>query len=75
MLDPRLENEILHHLAKLALEQQQVLHFARALAMTKPLGVPGKELRRFAGTIALGDLQTIAQAIEDGCEQINSHEW
>ncbi|MBI3328833.1 MAG: hypothetical protein HYZ81_19285 [Nitrospinae bacterium] len=75
-MNPWLEEEILHQLAKLALEQQQqVLHFARALAMSTPLGVPGKELRRFAGLIELDDLRTIARAIEDGCEQVNLHEW
>ena len=76
MLDPSLEKEILNQLDKLALEQQQqVLHFARALATLKPLGVPGKELLRFAGMIELDDLHTIAQAIEEGCEKVNLNEW
>ncbi len=76
MISPALEKELLEQLDKLApVQQQQVLSFARSLVQTRPRGVPGRELLRFAGTILPDDLAAMAQAIEDGCEQINRDEW
>ncbi len=40
-----------------------------------PPGVPGVELLRFTGTWDLLDLQEVARAIEDACEQVNVDEW
>ena len=69
MVSATVKNEILAQLNKLAPEQQrQVLDFARTLAQTKPRGVPGGELLRFAGTIPPEDLQVMARAIEEGCD-------
>ena len=68
MLNPAIEKELLGHLGKLAVAQQrQVLNYARALAA--PVGTPGKELLRFAGTIEPDDLNLMAAAIKQGCEQ------
>ena len=76
MPNPSIEKEIITQLGRLPLEkQQQVLHFVRALSITKPLGVPGKDLLRFAGTIEPSDLQVMAQVIEDDCEKVNLDEW
>lgn len=76
MISPALEKELLEQLDKLApAQQQQVLSFARNLVQSRPLGVPGRELLRFAGTIPPDDLAAMARAIEDGCEQINRDEW
>ena len=76
MPNPSIEKEIVSHLGKLPLEkQQQVLHFVRALTMDKPLGIPGKDLLRFAGTIEPGELQVMAQVIEEDCEKVNLNEW
>ncbi len=47
-------------------EQRLVLDFARALAVSKIQGVPGKQLLRFAGTIPSEDLQRMKAAIEEG---------
>ena len=66
MGNPALKREILDQLDKLGVEQQQqVLSFARALTATRPEGVSGKELLRFAGAIERDDLEQIAQAIEE----------
>lgn len=71
-----IEREIIVQLSKLPHEkQQQVLHFIRALTGGGPLGVPGKDLLRFAGVIAAGELQLMQQAIEEDCEQVNMDEW
>ena len=76
MTNPSLENEIINHLNKLSSQQQQqVLDFARFLVMTKPIGVPGKELLRFAGAISADDLNLMAQAVKEGCEQVDLNEW
>ena len=54
--------------------QRQVLQFTRALALSVPRGVPGRQLLRFAGAIPLADLQIMRQAIEQGCEQVDVNE-
>ena len=56
-------------------EQRRVLDFARSLASNNLVGVPGKDLLRFAGLIEADDLQLMAQAIEDGCEKVDASEW
>ena len=71
-----LKEQILEQVSLLPQEQQRrILDFARALAMSVPVGARGKELLRFAGAIEADELQMIAQAIEDGCERINLNEW
>jgi hypothetical protein len=47
-------------------QQRKVLDFARALG--QPLGRPGKDLLRFAGTISGDDLDAMSRALEDRCE-------
>lgn len=55
--------------------QQQVLEFIQTLKASTPLGVPGRQLLRFAGAIPADDLQLMHQAIEEGCEQVDMNEW
>ena len=76
MLNPTIEKEL--HLEMEALphtQQRQVLEFARALAITRPRGVPGKDLLNFAGTIAPDDLKLMAEAIEEGCGKVDADGW
>jgi hypothetical protein len=76
MINPSLKKEILNQLNRLGVKQQKrVLDFARSLSSAKPNGLPGKTLLSFAGTIAAGDLRTIARAIEEDCEKVNLNEW
>ena len=76
MLVPKLETEICEYLHQLPLEQQRhVLELVRALVAAQVRGVPGQALLRFAGTIEASDLATMAQAIEDGCEQVHGEDW
>ena len=51
--------------------QRRVLDFVRALSVTDPKGVPGKELLAFAGAFPTDDLRAMEQAIEDHCEKVN----
>ena len=36
------------------------------------VGVPGKQLLSFAGTIPAADLKEMEKALEESCERINS---
>ncbi|CEO88677.1 MAG TPA: hypothetical protein GX520_03215 [Syntrophaceticus sp.] len=40
-----------------------------------PEGTPGCELLRFSGIITEEDAQAMSQAIEEGCEQVDTDEW
>jgi hypothetical protein len=76
MVVPKLETEVCEYLHQLPLEQQRhVLEFVRALVAAQVRGVPGQSLLCFAGTIDPSDLATMAQAIEDRCEQIYGEDW
>jgi len=55
--------------------QRQVLEFVQALQVFVRQGVPGKQLLQFAGAIPVDDLESMRQAIENGCEQVNLNEW
>lgn len=76
MVNPALERQLHQHLQALKpAAQQRVLEFAEALVITKPRGVPGKELLRFAGTIPPEDLKLMAEAIEEGCGKVDLDGW
>ena len=57
-----------------SVKQRQVLTFIRSLKGT-PKGVQGCELKRFAGTLTQADAQTMIEAVEAGCEQVDVDEW
>jgi hypothetical protein len=65
---------VLTRWARPVAQQRQVLGFARALA-AKKRQASGRALKQFAGTIAKEDLARIAEAIDEGCEQVNPDEW
>jgi hypothetical protein len=75
-MNPAIEKELREQLELLpAAQQRQVLDFVRALAAKKRQAASGQALNRFAGTIAKEDLALIAEAIDEGCEQVNPDEW
>jgi hypothetical protein len=55
--------------------QHRVLEFARALAISEPRGLSGRQLLQFAGELTPEDARLMRDAIEKGCEKIDSHEW
>lgn len=55
--------------------QWQVLGFVQALAKAEVPGMPGQQLLRFAGSIPPDDLQSMHEAIEQGCERVDVDEW
>lgn len=75
-MDTPVVDKVIEQLRSLPNELQwRVLEFTRALATSVPHGVPGQQLLRFAGTIPLDDLRLMRQAIEQGCEQVDTNEW
>ena len=71
-----LVNKVIDQLKTLPYAMQwRVFEFIRALAVSVPRGVPGSQLLRFSGTISVDDLQLIREAIQEGCEQVDTHEW
>ncbi|HEY9849076.1 MAG TPA: hypothetical protein V6D28_06440 [Leptolyngbyaceae cyanobacterium] len=76
MINPLIEKEISAQLEKLSLQEQiQVLNFAKTLAGTMPVGVPGKELLQFAGILSHEEAKEMLEAIEEGCGQVDLNEW
>jgi len=76
MLNVTVKKQIISQMGLLDYEhQRRVLDFARALVVTCPKGVPGKQLLSLAGTIPADDLKTMEQAIEDSCEKVDQNEW
>jgi len=68
--------KVVEQLKELPYELQwRVLEFTRALALTAPRGVPGKQLLRFAGALPVSEVELMRRAIEQGCEQANTDEW
>lgn len=55
--------------------QYQVLAYVRTLKSTTRQGIPGKFLLKFSGTIPAKDVETMREAIESGCEQVDLNEW
>lgn len=54
--------------------QRRVLEYVRSLKHSVP-GMRGKALLRHTGAINELDAQSMMDAIEAGCEQVNSDEW
>ena len=76
MFNATVKKEIINQIGRLDYEhQRRVLDFARALVVTGPKGVPGKQILSFAGTIPADDLKDMIQAIEDDCEKVDVDEW
>ena len=54
-------------------QQREVLGFARSLRLQG--GRSGRDLLRFAGTIAATDLKEMSDAIEADCERVDPDAW
>lgn len=76
MISSSLKKEIFDKLDFLPIEEQRrVLDFTRALTESKTVGIPGRDLLRFAGTIEKTELEAMKRVIEDGCERVDLNEW
>ena len=81
MAEISLEQQISEQVGQLDTEnKQRVLDYVRALAADKstaPRGTPGAEFVAAAAAANFDpdDLRQIAQAIEEGCEQVDLDGW
>jgi len=70
------KKEILVHLEKLPEPlQRQVLGYIHRLESKTTPGKPGRNILGFAGAIPADDLKSMAEAIEHGCEKVDTDEW
>jgi hypothetical protein len=68
-----LRDQLIHEIDKLSpAQQEQILLLARSL--TRPRGVPGQSLLKYAGRIPLDEVEKMEKAIED-FERIDFNEW
>jgi hypothetical protein len=75
-MDASIVDKVVEQLKALPNEMQwRVLEFTRSLSVSAPQGVSGKQLLRFAGTVSLGDVKLMREAIEQGCEKVDANEW
>ncbi len=75
-MDPLVIEQVVEEIRGLPRESQwRVLEFARSLAQPARQGVPGRRLLRLAGSIPADDVQAMREAIDQGCERIDSREW
>ena len=75
-MDTPIVEKVIEQLKALPQElQRRGLEFTRALAESTPRGVPGRQLLRFAGAIPRDDIRLMSEAIERGCEQVDTNEW
>lgn len=75
-MDGPIVDKVIEQLKVLPQELQwRVLEFMRALARATPRGVSGQELLRFSGVISPDDAELVREAIDRGCEQVDTNEW
>jgi hypothetical protein len=75
MTNSTITAELLKQLDQLPMEfQKKVLEFARALNTATLKGKPGKDLLKFAGTIDQDSLKAMEEAVEYGCERVDTDE-
>ena len=67
-----LEKEILNNLLELK-EQNKVLQFI--ISLSKPFDNLEKKIDKYAVGMDKSDLAKMEQAIDEGCENIDTHEW
>ena len=73
-MSARITAEVIEQVESLPDElQQQVLDFAQALHLLVRKGTPGKQLLRFVKCIRNDDLESMSEAIQSGCEQVDKN--
>uniref|UniRef100_A0A7C4MPV6 DUF2281 domain-containing protein n=1 Tax=Desulfatirhabdium butyrativorans TaxID=340467 RepID=A0A7C4MPV6_9BACT len=66
-MNTRVVEKVIEQLQSLPYDlQRQVLEFTRALALSVPRGVAGRQVLQFAGAIPRSDIELMKEAIEKG---------
>jgi len=58
-----------------SVDRPRVLDLVKSLVRSRPVGIPGRRLLRFAGTIDPDDLNVMQRATEEDCERIDENGW
>lgn len=56
-------------------QQEQVIEFARSLALKLPKGMSGEDLAKLRGILPLEDAREIAEIIKRDFNQVDSDGW
>lgn len=76
MVMPAVKAQILNDLNQLSPPQQRrAAELVRALVSTLPKGASIEDLLQVAGTLDDEAAHEMMEAIEDGCERVDVHEW
>lgn len=76
MVSAAIKEGIEKQLEQLPVEmQRRVLDFAEALALSRPRGVPGRDLLAYAGGMSREDADEMLSVIEQGCEKVDLDGW
>jgi len=76
MINREVKKELLQRMDHLPFaSQKQLLGYVRMMGDRQPKGVKGKHLLDFSGSINGADLKEISEAIESGCEMVDSDAW
>ncbi len=75
MTSSQIKQKLLEQLDQLSeRDQQKVLEYAENLPSPRK-GTPGKDLLKFFGTIEPEECRRMEEAIEAGCERVDSSGW
>jgi hypothetical protein len=76
MVIPAVKAQILSDLDRLSpVQQERAAVLVRGLVPTLPKGASVEDLLRVAGTLDDEAAQEMMEAIEEGCERVDHHEW
>lgn len=76
MLDSLLQEELVKEMDQLPPPlQRKVINYAHSLTQPRPRGTPGRQLKKYAGTLSPEEAEAMMAAIEEGCEQVEPNEW
>lgn len=76
MTAPAIEDRILSDLDRLTPEQQErAAELIHGLVSTLPRGATVEKLMALAGTLDDESAREMMEAIEEGCERVDSDEW
>ena len=76
MLDAAIQNDLLKEVERLSPPlQRKVVNYAHSLAQPRPRGTPAKQLLKYAGILSPEEAKAMMDAIEEGCERIETNEW
>ena len=76
MTAPASKTQLLEDFERLPANLQKTIgELTHALAVARPRGVPARSLLKHAGVLDAEAARQMREAIEEGCEQVDSRDW